>query len=124
MLHHINHPVEISFDPKAIPELCNRIYRILWVSLAYQHLKDQYFAKNVAVAVRRIKKDKPQEFKDFLKIIRGCGFHGFGRATRGYCPRGSRCRSRHRGINKKWWRNIWNLIKFNGDVELIQTEKQ
>lgn len=117
--------IEIEFDLKRLPELENRIYRILWVAISIGHIRDQFFKDHVMSVTKAIEQKNPQEFKHFLSIIRGSGLRVFGKAERSEYVKmcdGRLYRSRHRFelINKKWWRQIWNLIKYSGDIELIQ----
>ena len=125
-MHTIPQSIEVMFDLNKLPELENRVYRILWVSISIGHIRDQYFTEHVASVTKTIKDRKPQEFKHFLSIIRGSGLRVFGKEDRdryvkGYRGIGRPHRSKNcRGINKKWWRQVWNLIKYNGDIKLIK----
>ena len=109
--YNIPKSVKISFDIKTIPELTHRIYRIIWVSISIGHLRDQYFQKNVARLVRAIKKHNPQKFEDFFTLIGPSGLGRYGcKWNREY---------KYSRIDKDWWLQVWNLIKNNGDIELI-----
>lgn len=116
--------IKIKFDPKEFPEINNRIYRILWVSISIGHLRDQYFKGYISKAVRAIKRNDPNTFKDFLKVIETTDLYKFGK---GYY--GKKKNHRHSTLwcsfevtplNKRWWLQVWNLISQNGDIELIQ----
>jgi len=128
-LHTINHPVQIGFDVVDFPQLLDRTYRILWASIKYQHLTDQYFKAKIAELTRQIKKRNPQEFKDFLKLVKGSGLTMYGKKQRNNYYRncsGQLRRERnpwYRPLDKKWWRHVWNLIKYNGDIELERVYK-
>jgi len=106
--------VNIGFNiNKELPNLRDRIYRIIWAAISIGHIRDQYFSDKVINATNAIKRREPIEFKDFLNIIYETGLGEYGRS----CKPG---RYAHPLPDKRWWRQVWNLIAYGGDIKLKQ----
>lgn len=112
--------VNIGFNIEDLPNLRGRIYRIIWAAISFGHIRDQYFSDRVINATNAIKRKKPTEFKDFMCIINGTGLSEYGRTSRHgrglyrySCPK----------IDRRWWRQVWNLIAYGGDIELKQIKE-
>ena len=108
-LYKIPKSIKVTFDIKDLPELSNRIFRIIWVSISVGHLRDQYFNGKVSKAVRLIKKHAPKNFEDFQHIIYRADLNCYG--TMG-----------HYQIDQKWWQQVWDLISGDGDIELVKVD--
>lgn len=114
--------VKIRFDINDFPELNDRIFRILWISISIGHLRDQYFDGYISKAVKRIKTENPRHFKDFFKIIGSTDLYKFGKSHLGRRKENRSslwCSFEVTPTSKRWWRQVWNLIKYNGDIKLV-----
>lgn len=113
--------VKVTFDPKTIPGLEDRLYRILWAAISLSHIRSQYFTDQVADAVKRINDRNPQTFVEFMRVIEASPLREFGR----------REKNPHKNyqwgypemeMNAPWWLRVWQRIQ-DGDIELVQVER-
>lgn len=72
--------VIFSFDPDRanIPALSDRLGRILWACIKYQHIVSQHFNGNVQDVALRIAEQKPKNYEEFKTIISSSGLCNFG----------------------------------------------
>lgn len=116
----IPHSVKITAGLiEKLPELKDRIFRIIFVAISIGHIRDQYFKDHVSIAVGLIKKKKVISFKGFLQVIWMSRLDCFGRGDYGKRQPKKWHTYYAQPINKRWWRQVWNLIDQNGDIELI-----
>ena len=121
-MYEIPERVNVSRKVREMPELQDRMYRIIWTAISIGHIRDQYFASNVSRTVQVLKKKQPDFFVDFLKIIGASPLSGFGIRERKTSRRGVVLTWPVRELDASWWLRVWQLIKYDGDIELVCQE--
>lgn len=113
---------QFGFDPeKSDDEIFkDRTSLILWTCIRSKHITDQYFSKKIKDVADRIKKEKPDNYFDFEKIIKSSKLRGFGQVsvheTMHYCDK---------KMDHEFWSDIWKAIKGKRlfKIEIISDEE-
>lgn len=108
--------VVFTFDPdkKNIPALSDRVGRILWVCIRYQHIVSQYFNGNVQDVALRIAEKKPKSYDEFKRIILYSGLHVFG--TR--CPVNKMGNPLCPVLDDEFWQGVWEYVTGEKELEM------
>ena len=109
----------IKFSLNELPELNDRVYRIIWGAISYCHIRDQYFADQVKDCCKLMSKKMPNDLKQFLDIVESSGLSKYGTKIPG---KNSYFSVSYPSIDKLWWSRVWTLIQ-SGDIEVVELQK-
>lgn len=99
--------IVFKFDPDTsdTPALTDRVGRILWACIKYQHIVSQYFNGNVQNVALRIAEKKPKTYEEFKVIILRSGLNIFGTEL-GF------------KLDDEFWQGIWEYVVGEKELEM------
>ncbi len=95
-----------AFNWRRIPQLADRVFRILWISISLGHLRDDHFIADIATVTRVIKQKQPKNFREFIHIIHTTNLRNYGSYNQWT-------------LNLRWWRQVWRLIKYDEHIKIM-----
>lgn len=114
MNYDIPDKIQVRFDPEMNSGLTsNFLYRIIWVSIAIGHIRDQYFTGLVWDFVHEIEEEWPLRLDAFLYKVQNSDINVYGRKSSG--------QSAFLSMDINWWTQVWERLYYKKDIELEYT---